>query len=472
MKIKKLRRARRKGIKSMVKSIRFLGVNANGLKSRMFTFKKVLRDLKPAVFFVEETKHKEEGTLKLDSFTIFELTRESRDGGGGLALGVVNELCPVLVRKGNDNVEVFSINIFVKSMGIRCCIAYGCQETSNVEKKNNFWNFIEEEVNSAKSAGFGFILHFDGNLWAGSKIIPGDPRQQNNNGKLFQKFLERNKALNVVNALPICEGLITRKRMKNGDEEKSVLDFFVVCSRVLPFVTKMVIDEDKKYILTNYKNAKNGGKAIETDHFTQYMDIKLQYISEKPQRREIFNFKNKKSQEKFRAITSNTKQFSDCFKNNLSFENQINKWRQVLNSQCQKAFKKIRINKRKEKPLNEKLAKLVDKRNQLKMISKNTDDGNLLEVERAISTLEAEENRTMIMKHFKQFNDDPENINLNNLWKVFKKLGLNYKNTIPAAKKDYKGNIISDPTQIKKPLGNEYKLRLIEKGLLEQIWEI
>ena len=52
------------------------------------------------------------------------------------------------------------------------------------------------------------------------------------------------------------------------------------------------------------------------------------------------------------------------------------------------------------------------------MISKNTDDGNLLEVERAISTLEAEENRTMIMKHFKQFNDDPENINLNDLWKV------------------------------------------------------
>ena len=60
----------------------------------------------------------------------------------------------------------------------------------------------------------------------------------------------------------------------------------------------------------------------------------------------------------------------------------------------------------------------MDKRNQLKMISKNTDDGNLLEVERAISTLEAEENRTMIMKHFKQFNDDPENINLNDLWKV------------------------------------------------------
>ena len=95
----------------MEKSIRFLGVNANGLKSRMFTFKKVLRDLKPSVFFVEETKFKEEGQLKLDNFSIFELTRKSKDGGGGLILGAIKELNPVLVRKGTDYVEAISIDM-------------------------------------------------------------------------------------------------------------------------------------------------------------------------------------------------------------------------------------------------------------------------------------------------------------------------------------------------------------------------
>ena len=68
---------------------------------------------------------------------------------------------------------------------------------------------------------------------------------------------------------------------------KSVLDFFVVCTRVLPHITKMVIDEEKKFILTNYKNARNGAKAIDTDHFTEYMDVNLQIITEKPERREI-----------------------------------------------------------------------------------------------------------------------------------------------------------------------------------------
>ena len=109
--------------------------------------------------------------------------------------------------------------------------------------------YIEEKVTAAWDSDSGFILHFDGNLWAGPNLVPGDPRPQNQNGKLFMDFLSRHPNLTVVNSLPICEGLITRSRIKEGIPERSVLDFFVVCSRVLPFVTKMVIDEDKKYIL-------------------------------------------------------------------------------------------------------------------------------------------------------------------------------------------------------------------------------
>ena len=76
----------------------------------------------------------------------------------------------------------------------------------------------------------------------------------------------------MANALPQCEGLITRSRRKNGVLELSVLDFFVVCDQVLPFIKKMVIDEQKEYILTNYQNVRNTGVAVDPDHFTQFMD--------------------------------------------------------------------------------------------------------------------------------------------------------------------------------------------------------
>ena len=86
-------------------------------------------------------------------------------------------------------------------------------------------------------------MHFDGNLWAGCDLIPGDPRKQNKNGKLLEDFLRRNPSLTLVNGLPICNGLITRSRMKGNKLEESNLDFFIVCSTVLPFISQMVIDE-------------------------------------------------------------------------------------------------------------------------------------------------------------------------------------------------------------------------------------
>ena len=151
--------------------------------------------------------------------------------------------------------------------------------------------------------------------------------------------------------------------MKNGVLELSVLDFFVVCSRVLPFIRKMVIDEAKEYVLTNYRNVKNGGVAIDSDHVTQFLDLDLKFVSEKPQRVEIYDFKNKESQMKFRKLTSETDDFSKCFMNETPLWSQIKMWRRVLETYCKKSFRKIRIRKEKIKPLKQNISKLIDERN-------------------------------------------------------------------------------------------------------------
>ena len=79
-------------------------MNAAGLKSKLLTFKKMLNELNPSVFLIEETKFKEKGKFKINNFIIFELVRQSRDGGV-LALGCIKEMNPVLVRKGDDDIE-------------------------------------------------------------------------------------------------------------------------------------------------------------------------------------------------------------------------------------------------------------------------------------------------------------------------------------------------------------------------------
>ena len=105
----------------------------------------------------------------------------------------------------------------------------------------------------------------DLNAWLGNTIIKNDPRNQNKNGKLMEEFLERNE-LTVVNGLSICKGLITRSRNCKGTLEKSILDFFVVCKRVLALVKSMEIDEEKKNVATNYKALKHVGRAVDSDH--------------------------------------------------------------------------------------------------------------------------------------------------------------------------------------------------------------
>ena len=93
----------------------------------MMTFKKILSELKPSVFFLEETKFKNEGKLKIENYQVFELIRKEKEGGG-LALGCDRRLKPTWVREGNDEIEALSVDIFVEHMKIRCCVAYGCQE--------------------------------------------------------------------------------------------------------------------------------------------------------------------------------------------------------------------------------------------------------------------------------------------------------------------------------------------------------
>ena len=425
----------------------------------MLTLKKVIAELKPSVFFVEETKFKDEGKIKLEKYIIFEFVRKSRDGGGGLALGCVKQLKPSWVREGDENVEALSVEIFVQSMKVRCCAAYGCQESELLEKKLAFWNYLDEEVAQASASGAGLVIHFDGNLWAGKNIKPDDPRPQNKNGKLFEGFLSRNHHLTVVNSLSLCEGLITRSRLKDGKLEKSVLDFFVVCSRVLPFVKRMVIDEGKKYILTNYEQVKKGGKASDTDHATEILDVDLNIIKEKPERRELFNFKNIDAQKLFQISTSETDEFSKCFTNMLPVHKQVERWRNVLQSHFKKSFTKIRItNKNFVKPINQSISKLIDQRNSL--IQKNENICQVQVFDRRISEMEAEEKRNLIIKHFKSFSEDSENINLHQVWKTLKNLWPKCGQNLPSAKRNFRGKIVSGPTELKKLLAQEYKERL------------
>ena len=161
------------------------------------------------------------------------------------------------------------------------------------------------------------------------------------------------------------EKLIPRKREYHCLNEKSILDLFIVCERVLPFVTKMNVDVKGEHQLTNFKGISNRGKVTESDHSKIELEVSIQYEIQKPQRVEAFNFKNIDCQEVFKEITTITSTLSDCFKSEEPFQIQIKNWEHVLKKHVRTAFTKIRSRKRKFSETN--IGKMLGERKKLKL---------------------------------------------------------------------------------------------------------
>ena len=101
---------------------------------------------------------------------------------------------------------------------------------------------------------------------------------------------------------------------------------------------------------------------------------------------------------------------------------------------------------------------LISERNRL---TNNVENKSKIdEINLAIATEEADENRKIIVDNFKQFSENPEQINMQNMWKLNKKLWPKAGISLPTAKRNHRGKIVSAPGEIKKLLGKEYKDRL------------
>ena len=113
----------------------------------------------------------------------------------------------------------------------------------------------------------------DSNCHLGKEILKRDVNDQNVNVKLFAQFLERMTNLTLVNDLDLSEGSITRMRKTINGLEQSILDVFVTCERVLPYITKMTVDEKREHVLTNFSTVRKAGRVIESDHNPVKVDI-------------------------------------------------------------------------------------------------------------------------------------------------------------------------------------------------------
>ena len=473
---------RSKNMKNEV--LKLYGINSAGIKSKISSFNQVLSILKPHIWMVEETKLKPHEKMKgdtLSDFQIFYLSRKESNGGG-IALGVSKIFESTLVSEGNDETEVISVLVIVGDIPIRIVVGYGVQENASKEKKEKFWDYIEKEVAEAENENQAVIIQMDGNLHAGSDIIKNDPNPQNQNGKMFVQFLRRNTSLTVVNSLSICEGLITRKRKLESRTEQAVLDFFLVNDKLLPFLQKMIIDEQRQYPLSNFAQQKKNRRVTETDHNGLILEISIQFEARKPERKELFNFKNKVCQNAFKEETETNEELLNCLENELPFEVQSKQWLKTFNSILHKCFKKVRICSSRKKIQNSENS-LIKERIDLKkdMKSKTVDEEMKLKIEERIKQIEEDIGNKVVDEYHKEIIETIEGLGgdqtaldgagRKQLWTLLKRKFPKIQSSFPVGKKDHKGNLITNHEGLKKLYLRTYVNRLrnrpIKKGFEE-----
>ena len=214
---------------------------------------------------MQETKATHTGLINFDGYFTYEQIRSKKEGGG-VTISALKTLQSVFVSDGGEDAEAVTIDTHVQKMAITITSAYGPQENAKNETKALIWNYLHDEAKKAKSYGKGCVIQGDLNAWLGPNMLPHDLHEQNRNGALFEKFLKENQ-LTCVNTLPLTEGLVTRKRKCLSEIKESTIDFYIVCERVLPFVTKMQIDDGKNHMVTNYRNINSDGNSVSSDHY-------------------------------------------------------------------------------------------------------------------------------------------------------------------------------------------------------------
>ena len=217
---------------------------------------------------------------------------------------------------------------------------------------------------------------------------------------MFKEFLVNNSHLTVVNSLDLCSGLITRRRQTIHRLEEAVLDVFVVCDKVLSYVKKMVVDEEKEFVLTNYNKVKGEIITKDSDHNTLVLYLDIPYSTIKPKRVEFFNLKNGEGQERFKSLTSNCEKLSKCFENSDNFSKQATKFEKVLKSCIQQSFTKIRITNNIKKTSD---TNLIDERFKLKQRIKLAEDDDTREaLEKSLDEVEKQLANTVCKANFEK----------------------------------------------------------------------
>ena len=446
-----------------------MSTNAAQLKGKLNSFKSELKYSNVGLFTLQETHYATKGKVRIEGFEIFEAIRKKVKGG--TMIEAHKGLKPVLITEYNEEFELLVIEIKIANKEIRIMSGYGPQETWPEQQRTPFFLALEEEIVKAELEGKSILIELDANSKLGKDLIPGDLHTQSENGKLLAGIITRH-SLVIGNSMDVCKGLVTRKRMTKSTTEKSIIDFVILSEDLRKDVDCILIDDERKHVLTRITKNKSGVVKVESDHNVIFTKLKMQWDKKVcQQRREVFNLKNAECQKAFKEATTienNNYYLSSVFDEKCDINIVTEKFMKRLQKIISKCFRKVRI---KEKIDHEK-EELYKKWKNLK---KNLDDSNKIEfeeIERELAVKYAHEFFEKIKKETDGIDCEDGGQNSGQLWNLKKQIFPKSRDPPTAMVDPDSGNLLTNEEKIEEAAIKVYKQRLRNRPINENIEHI
>ena len=170
-------------------------------------------------------------------------------------------------------------------------------------------------------------------------------------------------SLQVFNFHPTCKGKWTRQIIKDGNLEKSVIDYIIGNDLVTPSVQSLSIDEDRFFTPYNIVKRQRVPKPIYTDHNS--MLLELSWTSNEVAK--PASLPSKDTHPGWKLNSEGLGQFQSCTSDDSQIPNMYSELEQYLNNvmdRCfprRKSFPKTKEPKSYQEVRSKEIRKLVDK---------------------------------------------------------------------------------------------------------------
>ena len=155
-------------------------------------------------------------------------------------------------------------------------------------------------------------------------------------------------------------------------------------------------------------------------------------------------------------MTSETSEFTECFKSTNSFQSQASQWHRTFKKSLKKSFKKVRVTNRKSKK-NTAIDKLMEKR---RLFIKNNNLTEKTNIEEEIAKYCEDANRIKVRENFGRLESENGNVSHQSIWTIKKKVFPKIKPTIQTGKRNLVDKLITNPTELKELYLKSFMFRL------------